>query len=212
MPKNHNFASPGYGVPEEIKSWFESFILRDEVLRSPEQKRIARLLQNRSVLKAMRYPYSRIRKKTEWHERFEDFFHAIARLPDFVPPDISLTPEAALRLLDNTQSLALQLAASLRKHPSVFIYSRRKELIAELHALAEEIHARHSSASDPNVGPTVGNCFGKNAERNWIARNISTLAQIHLGDSFPSFVAAVASAMTNSIFTESTIRSLSPHK
>lgn len=208
MPKDHNFATPGYGVPSELRPWFESFILQDATLRSPEQQRIARLLQDRNVIKAMKRPLSRVRKEVGWPEQFEEFFAAVARLPDLVPQDISLTPNTAATLLEEAQSLAVQLASKLREHPSLFIYARRSELIAELHQLAGDIHNRLKSALDPNVGPAVGNCFGNMAVRNWIARNVSTLSEFHLGEPFPTFVAAIASVLTESTITESSIRDL----
>lgn len=158
----------------------------------------------------MKYPLSRVRKDVGWSERFEEFFAAVARLPDLVPQDISLTPKTAATLLEEAQGLAVQLASRLREHPRLFIYARRSELIAELHQLAGDIHNRLKGAQDPNVGPAVGNCFGNNAAQNWIARNVSTLSEIHLGERFPSFVAVIVSVLTNSTITASTIRDLVP--
>ena len=211
MSHSHQFAIPTRDFPEELHEWYRSIMPFDAKLRSPEQKVIYALANDRAVLRSLKAKFAELRKHEDWPGCLENYFHEVARLPGMVPMSEFITPGERDRVIQKALSHISALQQLASQHPRLFVAPNSDKLQHELRCFGETLDNRLQSSETMGEYPRYGRSDGENATRNWIATQLSLMSQHHLGARYDTLTAAVATVVSGEDVTESNVRSLVPN-
>lgn len=200
-----------YGYPAEIKDWIDGFIYLDASLQSNHHANIIKILTHRDVRKAVKSVLRQAKKSPGWPDNFTTFIDEAARTPERKPESF-YTPRGVVGVLDSAIKHATELKKRIETEPDLFLFEDLPALMGQLDRFIEITKPQARSASDAEVGPSIGRSDGKTAPRNWIARQVGILCLVHLGEPHPAFTSAVTRALLEIRYgmTESNMRDLIP--
>ena len=197
-------------VPEGIRDWFRA-LNSGRTGPAGHLVVVAKILQAGNRYGLQRHGRAFVKEFAKRHidflPRLESFLEEVARLRD-LPAELSLTPAKAKQAMSHASRTARELKTMIQRHPRLFL--GHDSLCDELTTFVANVERRRAANSSDGVYPEIGRNDGSNAVRNVQVRNIAVAAVFHLGDLFPSFTAAVASTVVDSMVSESTLRSIAP--
>ena len=205
----HQFLQLPYGYPPEIKEWASSFLLTDKSLLSDRHNRIVAILTDREVKKAAKHVFSKIQHSPNWPSNFTDFIDRVSDVPNYMPGGF-YTPKMISTKLQSLVTGLEKLIDQIEEYDDILLVPNLNTFSRELTDFKNGLNQQIDSLLNKSVGPTLSREDGTKAEDNWCARQIGTLAIVHLEELFPVFTAAVTRALIGRKFglTESTIRDL----
>ncbi len=210
MSLSHRFAIPPREFPEELHDWYRSIMPSDPQSRTPEQRRIHALANDQSVLRSLKVKLAELRKRDDWPECLENYFHAVVGLPEMVPMGEFITPSETDALIRRALDHLAAFQQIANQHPRLFLAPNSDKLQHELRCFGETLNNRLQSNKAMGEYPRYGRADGENATRNWIAAQVSHRSQHHLGARYDTLTAAVATVISGEPVTESNIRDLVP--
>jgi len=168
-----------------------------------------------------------IQKFEDSDDRLKEFLFRVSQLPEQVKAQNFRSPATAKQLLLQSANTARKLAFQLSSDPDLFDvhgdvgYLKSKinghvirgtgdiDLGALLRAFATESDARTLQSLGVDDYP-VGRKDGDSALENYVIEQISTLAVVYLGKTFPDFTAEIASVVLDADIGEAKVRSRTP--
>jgi hypothetical protein len=148
-------------------------------------------------------------KAQDWPENFTTFIEKVAEI-SINMPKYFYTPKQFSDQLAKVLKLAKSLEEEIGKCQEILSASNLDDLLQEMAEFQKFTKIQLAHSLDKKTGPNRGTEDGTKAGRNWVARQVGTLAQMHLGELFPVYSAAVARALLGIRYgmTESNIRTL----
>lgn len=212
-------------VPQSVVAWHRATctnVCEQHVL-------LGDILSDLNVHAHAQHVLDAIQKFEDSDDRLKEFLFSVSQLPEQVKAQKFRSPATVKQILSQSAKTARKLASQLSSDPDLFDvhgdvgYLKNKleghdipiraqgdfDLGALLCAFAAESELRTQQTQGVDDFP-VGRKDGGSAQENYVIEQISTLAVVHLGKTFPDFTAEIASVVLDVAIGEARVRSRTP--